>query len=273
VEPWPGRASGGWARAREDQPRDGSELWVRYLLEGYDARFAPRFLEAMAAAAESGRPDRWFAPGEGKTQTAGLGSSEAGAESLDRLLRSPEVTRGLDGWLADPLVGQAVVEPEPEGTVPDGRRREMLLVLKLAHRFAAPVPPAIRPKILVDGEDRSADFLPQPRPPAPEAVADLFGRLTDARRPAWATLDTDGSLLLSDDRQRVAELLRPLDRRYRTFRRDGALVLEARFASGEVYEAWLERDEKNPNRPIAHVQRRATPQFGSVEGPGGKTES
>jgi len=238
----------------EDRP--AAMLWVRYLLEGNDAEQADAFFTALRATAAGQRQDPFF-PGDGVYGVVRFDNRvppETGLP-LKQLTTGPAVQQELSEWLADRDIGQPIVETSPGEMPLDERQREMVLILKLARRFAQPAVVPIQPEIHEFGADRTTTWVPEPPPAQPPSVSALYQRLSDAELPRWATIDTDGSLLLSRDRRRMAEVFANPNRRYRTYLRDGQTVLEAAFATGDVFEAWLEENPDNPKRPIAHVQR------------------
>jgi hypothetical protein len=135
----------------------------------------------------------------------------------------------------------------------EDRHREMALILKLARRFAGSLDRGNRPRVYeFSREDRALRAVDNGRTTTPFDVRSLYRRLSDPNRETWATIDIDGSLLFSTDRQRLADLFQPPGCRYRTYDREGQTVLEATFESGEVFEAWLEPG--GGARPIANVR-------------------
>ena len=243
-----------------DEQARSAVLRVRYLLEGDDAQFAPALFSAMAATV-SGHPQDPFSSAPGTHNGAWFyRDGRSGEQSaLEEMSRTPQWQEGFRAWLADPHAGQPVVQPEPRDLVLDKRHLEMVLILKLARRFSAPAAEPIQPKVYERGTDRTAAMLPQTQPSAPLTLQALYYRLSDAKMGPWATLDTDGSLLLSQDRQRLAQLLADPSQQYRTYWRDGHAVLGRSFPSGEAVEAWLEENPKDPKRPIAHVVQKSSP--------------
>lgn len=237
--------------------RERAILWVRYLLEGDDAKYAVTFLAGLRALV-AGHSQDPFLPGDGVRGVARFETRlpPERRSPLEQLTMTRGIRQEFADWLADANVGQPVVETIPAEMPLDERQREMLLILKLARRFALPPAEPIQPKVFEYGTDRTATILSPPTVSEPVSVAELYGRLSDPDLPPWATLDTDGSLLLSRNRKRLAEVFTNPDRRYRTYERDGYLVLEAGFATGDVFEAWLEENAENPRRPVARIRRK-----------------
>jgi len=149
------------------------------------------------------------------------------------------------------------VTPTPADLPIQPEHREMVWILKLARRFARPADEPVRPKVIENGQDRTDEFLGASYGPAAIHVDELYSELTAPDRERWATLDPEGRLIVSTNRQRLAELLANADRRYRTYMQDGHLVLESTLPSGETYLAWLEEDTDHPDRPVAHVAAKA----------------
>ncbi|NQU21691.1 MAG: hypothetical protein HQ567_10435 [Candidatus Nealsonbacteria bacterium] len=253
-----GHVAGGADGGKEPQ----AVLQVRYLLIGNDARHAPDFLAALAATdierpVDPSSPTVWNRDVlRGSRDTPPRGTTE-----LDRLLHSSAVRQGLAVWLADPQAGQPVVLPQPDIELTKETLDEMALILKLARRFHRPAEPSIRYRAYQFNGNRADPVRPQagamtPEQERPWDLAALYRRLIDQRTPRWATVDTDGSLLLCDNRRRLAEIFANPQRPYQAHRQDGHAVLETVADSGQTYLAWLEDRPEIPGRPIVRVQRK-----------------
>lgn len=246
--PRPGKGSGDTAQ---------SALWVRYLLEADDARLAPRFFEAMASAIAAA-PRTVHEAQRPRRIASGVTPDHLGAyPAFERLTTEPRILDGANDWLSDPMSGQPIVQLETnQPRLHEGHRR-MVLILKLARRFSTETEAAPGAKVREFNSDDSRFNAPADVELGPVmSITELRRRLWAA--PRWATIDTDGRLLVSNDRDRLAEILGDSDPdvAYRTLALDGHAVLEATFARwGETYRAWLEENPQNPNRPIARVRR------------------
>ena len=175
---------------------------------------------------------------------------------MDRLIQAETVRRDISHWLEDPNVGQPIVRTIPAQMPFDERHREMVLILKRAHRFPATSDSVPSPRgYEFSREDGEAKMLPISQRAAHFDVTRLHQRLTDSSHTPWATIDTDGSLLMSADRQRLDRVFNRGDRRYRTYDREGCTVLEVTFESGEVFEAWIDPNERSSERPIVYVKQ------------------
>ncbi len=256
--PRPGAGSGEMAQ---------SALWVRYFLEADDARRAPDFFQAMASAITDG-PGAVYVAQRPRRIVRGVRPERLGGfPAFERLTTAPEILDGANDWLSHPMSGQPIVEVQTDQSSLDERHRRMALILKLARRFSTETQAPPRAKVREfhlgasdDSPDSALDASTDLDVGPVMSIAQLRRRLWAA--PRWATIDTDGSLLVSNNRDRLAEILGDSDPdvAYRTLAADGHLVLEARFArSGEIYQAWLEENPDNPARPIARVRRRGDP--------------
>ena len=263
-DPPPGVDEGVWARrwvkdrmSPLGQDARAAIYWTRYVLESYDAKYAPEFFATLSAAVINHQRDPFFrADGVHGVIRYKAQVPPVPISPITGLADRPDVRAGLDDWLADRDVGQPLVEPNPSGMTLDERHREMVLILKLARRFETPATASVEPRVYEFGTERSKLIPPQAPVARPIDLAALYRRLSDPAQPRWATIDTDGSLLFSSNRGRLAEILANPRRRYRTSWREGHAVLEATFASGKVFEAWLEENPKNPRRPIARINRK-----------------
>ena len=230
-----------------------SALWVQYLLEGDDGRHAPQFFDALSMTLASA-PREPYSPDD-RSGSAGP-SARADWSHLERLTADSTGTQGMTNWLADRHVGQPIPRPEPKDMTLDERHDRMILILKLARRFASPPGRSIRPTVTEFADGRATTLVSTPPKETPMTPIALYRKL--AELPRWATIDTDGTLLISDNRQRLAEIFAVSDQntRYRTFRADGHTVLEAAYLdTGDTIEAWLEEDPDNPKRPIGRIRR------------------
>jgi hypothetical protein len=233
-----------------------ARLWVRFLLEGNDSRYAQQFFDAMAETlAEAAGGGQRSLPALGTNTPGGVDSWQP-ESALDRLTESETVKRDMSRWLDDPNIGHPIVRTIPAQMPLDERHREMVLILKLAQRSLAPSDAEPGPKVYeFSREDREARMLPVGQRVASFEVTGLYRRLTDSSHTPWATIDTDGSLLMSTDRQRLDRVFNRADCRYRTHNREGCTVLEATFDSGEVFEAWIEPNEQSSQRPVVYVRQ------------------
>ena len=247
---------------RMEAPAPGrtSALSVRFLLEANDALYAPTLLAALA---DSARQDLPVDPDV--VRRVGSGNSTRGFErsaswnsrwQITRLIGGADFRGEFERWQSDALVGQPIFDP---ADIDDprllGHARRMMLILKLARRFdgqttgnrnaaTGPLPTRRTPqtnKALVDS-------------PSALDLESLYRRLTAPATEPWATIDIDGTLLWSGNRARIDEIFHAANVRYTTHLRSDQRVLQARLESGELLEAWLERNDENPTRPFARVR-------------------
>ncbi|MFO0900968.1 MAG: hypothetical protein U0836_26365 [Pirellulales bacterium] len=226
--------------------------WVRFLLEGDDARLAPAFLGGVAALIANTPERQSLSPVETASFVEQLdGPAANGPNGLVSLVTDPSVRQRLAVWARDPLAGQPVYSPAPgldAETIE--RQKEMVLVLKLARRAGksrGPVGP--RPEVMV-WEGGGPKRIQAPVEEMPDfEPSRLFKRLLDPNSPAWATRDTNGRLLFSTDHARLEQLFGRPEVSYQTQIRDGHTVLVRSDDGGPTTEAWLENNPDNPERP------------------------
>lgn len=212
-----------------------AQLWGHFLLEGNDAQYAPEFLAALGATVTA--RSRALAS-QAMHQPAGMSEPSEANSPLAVLVAKASREGDVGAWLRDPAVGQPVMCPEPKDLPLEARHYELALLLKLARRLS------------ISGHSATQPMW---------TVADLQRRVNMPSAAAWATLDIDGRLLFSDDRERFGALLAPADRRYQTRRaEDGTEILQASFADGQRLEAWLEDNPDNPKRPLVHLRASAS---------------
>jgi hypothetical protein len=252
--------AGSWTRPNlPAEPGPQASRWVRFLLEGDDARHAPRLFHAISVAVADWQPG---SPGGGWSSVGGApGSGSGRSDRWQDLLpwnASGDVREKADQWLADPRAGQPVLKPLANDEPPLEHHRDMVLILKLIERFGPQAGSSARPKVQEFRAGAQVTVTPTTtRGAATTSLATLHRRLVDL--PRWATVDVDGTLLVSTDRERLDDLfaVSRSDVRYRTYQDAGRTVLEATFSeTGEVAEAWLEENADDPTRPIARVHRR-----------------
>jgi hypothetical protein len=230
----------------------GAADWVRFLLEGDDARLAPSFLGGVAALIANTPERQSLSPVETASFVEQLdGPAADGPNGLVSLVNDPSVRRRLGVWARDPLAGQPVYEPAPDLDAETiEKQREMALVLKLARRVGASrTSTSPRPGVKV-WEANGPQQVSQPTSPSPDFQPErLFDRLLNPHAPAWATRDTNGQLLFSTDRTRLKQLFAQPEVQYSTAVREGRTVLLRSDSGGPFTEAWLEQNPDNPERP------------------------
>jgi hypothetical protein len=241
---------------------------VAFLLKGNDAEHAPLLLAALqqttADAGQSAAAGKGFATFPGNSQ---LPSSTAVDEVMGQLQSK------FVAWREHPHAGEPVFEPTAD-TPPElvAAEREMLVILKLERRLgtggAATGKPAagglattiidrgsVRTKIITFDRAKGASVNePFQRAAAPLSFAAFTDRLTDANRPAWATLDVDGSLLLSTDTARVQSLLDAAAQRYSLENNAGQTILVRRLENGQALRGALVNNPKDQSRPLAKFE-------------------
>ena len=142
----------------------GDARWVRFLLEGDDARYAPDFFTAMTAALARAATDPYspFDWDEGVMRfgppSATLGPATLGSSPVDVLMSRPDMQQRFSAWLDDPEAGRPIIEPisgdlPPDNVLPDERLKEMALILKLARRFPTQTTQPVQPVVRKFGED------------------------------------------------------------------------------------------------------------------------
>lgn len=234
-------------------------LWVRYLLEGNDAQYADQFFTALATTlAQSSQDELSTTPKARGISPRPRIPQPQHPVAWEHLVGGQIASSDVSDWLADRDVGQPILEAVPGEPMLDERQREMVLILKLARRFPKATSTLVEPRVYEFPTESSATAATKAEEPV--SIAALYQRLTDPAQPRWATIDTDRRLLLSSDKDRLAAIFLTPDCTYRTYRKDGHLVLAASFQSGEVWEGWLAENPANPKRPIAHLRRMPTEQ-------------
>ncbi|MCU0877826.1 MAG: hypothetical protein MUF06_08595 [Pirellulaceae bacterium] len=232
---------------------DRAALAVEYLLTGDDAVHAAALLSAIQAtnAGQRGQASRRINSPPGNE---GVGVDEPGSV-LAQLAKQAE--REVPAWRKDPLRGQPEFKPEA-GADPAlvAAEREMLVVLKLLRRLTAAAPS----RTVAKREEQSS------RARAGTRIDEFLQQLATGSLPALSTLDADGQLLLSTDRQRMQALLGWNGQKYRAARQmpSGAKAtggespmppqLETRLPSGQVLIGWLADNPESPLRPRAKFE-------------------
>ncbi len=232
----------------EPDPNEALER-VRFLLEGEDAKFAPAFLTLLRQLAEE-PTDPSLASRAYLSRTQLLLIPEDTV--IDELMA--EIEPQFRAWQADPLQGQPLFLPG--GDIPDpamlSREKEMEVVLKLAQKIdmQAEAAAAIRPRVTEFGADGQQEVLSTNYDQSAINVDQLYHDLTTGNLGPWATVDSQGQLLLWTDEERLAEVLGIDEQRYRSAFKDGRWVLVTDWDDATQLEAWLEENPANPSRPL-----------------------
>lgn len=247
---------------REPLPLAAAAEQAGFLIAGNDAQFAPETLAVLSATYDERAV---------RTEGAGQGGGRSTRQSLAQLesrlaVLAAQHQATFNAWREDPLVGQPEFTPDeklPADVV--SQQRDMLVVLKLQRRIAAAQSPT--PRVKVATFDRAQGRAVPAASPAKEpiSIAALASRLRDTLQPPLATIDVDGSLLLSTDRERLVGLLGNDERRYTVEQSGEQWVLATRLADGRVLQGWLVENPERQSRPVA--------KFAIVEAPKPDEES
>jgi hypothetical protein len=271
----PGRLGGEqWRYTRSgqdllDYPQldlEGAAAQVKFLLEGDDARHAPAFLAAVRAAWSEAK-DTAAAGAQFRNQPRSPQPPPTDT-AFDRLLA--DLQPQFKAWQKDPLAGQPVFEADAK-LAPEvlAAEREMLVVLKLSRKLAlASAGSGPRPRVTTFDRNLGRQVVVSAARPAPPASFEqLVQRLSDSSAQPVATLDADGSLLVSTDTVRREALLgRPGE--YSFARRGDQIVLVRQLAGGLALQGWLENNPAQPTRPLAKFEvASARPQAKSSSAP------
>ena len=234
--------------------------YVKFLLEANDAEHAGAFLgeirESVASAEHSAAQGGLF------STVAHEDHPPATDTAFDRLIAQHAAQ--YESWQSDPLVGQPVPE-FTEGATPELSKaeEEMLVVLKLERKLAGtPVTGRATPRVATFDRKAGRQVVESAqRPTAPGTIFELYRRLTDPSAPLVATLDVDGSLLLSSDSRRIEELLGRAGENYSRSKVGQRWVLARALEGDRSLTGWLAANPQNPGRPLAKfelVDNRAT---------------
>lgn len=233
-----------------DFPKDHriqAALHVRYLLEASDAELAPQFFGSLRQTARAA--DQYWAQERRDTVRQAGSQLKRREHAIDDFAAAR--ADGYEPWLKNPEMGQPIFEPA-KGASADvvDLQRQMVTVLKLARRFAAPKKSASRVKVAsFDPETRTA--IPDSAQPIARSIDDLYRQLTDPRQDPWATLGPDGRLLFSTETNRLRRLLAIDTGQFRLSSREGRDILSTPSGNRSTLQAWLEENKNDPTRPIA----------------------
>jgi hypothetical protein len=234
---------------------------VAFLLTGDDGQHAPAFLTALHRATTSAATAA--AEGAAFQQFPGNPQPAPTSTPCDQLLNG--LAAEFAAWKETPLAGQPIFEPTTNAS-PEllAAEREMLVLLKLQRRSSTTAKAnsavvamqggGVRTKVVTFDRAQGAAAAPTKQESPPASFATFAARLTDPARPAWGTLDVDGSLLLSTDTQRVNELLSGFDQRYTLERQNERTVLVRRLEGQRTLRSWLEDNPKDKTRPLAKFE-------------------
>ncbi len=225
---------------------------VAFLLTANDAQHAPALLATLRGA--TNRSATAAAQGGGFRNLPGDPQLPQTGTAFDRLIADRRTE--FKEWQADPLAGQPVLEPAADAT-PEllAAQAEMLVLLKLHQRLASPAVATAQPgpRIKVETLEQAKETAAVAAPPEPalKSFAELAARLLNPSQEVWATLDVDGSLLLSTDAERVSQLLTNDPPRYvlETTERGVELVLQ--LGGNKTLRGWLAENPKHRSRPLA----------------------
>ncbi len=219
---------------------------VRFLLEGDDSEHTPDFFTVLQTSAQD-IAQRRVQENMVKTRQGEIQPPIAGKQG-DQFFTS--LSTEYANWQKEPLAGQPIyvaakdLSPELEQL-----QREMALALKLQRRVMPAVKSNFRTKVVAFQQEpkyvggaKAIASVSDPR--------DVHRELTDRSRRPWATRDIDGSLLLSNNVQRIDELFGDNGARFTRLRKDDRWVLSSKLPDGRLMTAWLEENKEAPSRPF-----------------------
>ena len=225
-----------------DQQR--AVTWVRFLLEGDDARYAPQVATIIREMVERSRQNQPVTP-IGLAQLPAHLTTPVVKTPLDNWLRSNTFEHRIKGWLSDHDVDQPVFKVPPHSRPNEIEKfKEMVLILKLARRLHNPWSRADQPFEFGKGDERGLN------------LDHFYRQLTNPHTPEWATIDTDGSVLNSNNHSRLAQIF---SGKYQTKFHLGRTILIHDNLQNRPLKAWLEENPDHPRRPMAML-RFANPQ-------------
>jgi hypothetical protein len=222
-------------------------------MEGNDAQHAPALIKELRLATAAA--EQTAARGGHFQRLPGDELLPPTDTPFDRL--ATKLGPQLEAWRKDPKMGQPLFEPDP--TLPAEllqAEQEMLVVLKLQRKLADRTTPR-RPVPRVTTFDRATGrqvVVSTRTAAAPTTMRDLHWRLTDPAAPTIATLDVDGSLLLSSDTQRIEELLGYSGERYAISKTGEYVVAVRRLEGNRLLKGWLADNPDNPGRHLAKFE-------------------
>lgn len=240
-------------RAQQDRLKmpefdhDAAAEEVKFLLTADDAAHAPEFLAAirqtLAAVKLRRNKENLVTARRGEEQPADLGP-------VDQL--AIQLAPSMEQWRKTPLRGQPIVQAE-ENTPADVQEveREMVVVLKLARRFATSERGTVRTRITAFEKEKGMTVLSPKSIDRPTSLPELYRTMVTPERPLWGTLDAEGQLILSSDRAALQEMLGLDDNRYRWESNDGKSVLTTTIDDQWKVQGWLEDNPDDSSRPLA----------------------
>lgn len=244
-----------WRFKRSEQDRlsvpvfdDGAAAQeVEFLLTANDAAHAPAFFaaihESIAVANKRRSQENLVTARRGEEQPAELGP----VDQLAIQLATP-----FDEWQKAPLRGQPVLEIDKSAPAEVQRaEREMAVVLKLARRFPTSNQGTVHTRITAFDKEKAMTVLSRKAENSPSPLPELYQRMIAPQRPVWGTLNAEGHLVLSGDREALLALLGVEGNRYRWEADNGRNVLTTTIDGKWKLQGWLEENREDPSRPLA----------------------
>lgn len=239
-------------------PSIDSAAQVRFFLEGFDCRFAPAFFESLRETVNTAAPS---ADLQARNITRGI-----------QLARRPTIVDYLverlqpqyETWKREPLAGQPIIVPMGnENQTLAAAEREVALVLKLARRFSpksgavasgapgtATTRTASKVKITEFKKGTTVEAPSSQNVVTPVSIQQVYDRIA-AQTVPWATLDADGQILTSNNRDRIQQLFGLGNSSISIESREQQTIVRKYLPDGGAIEGWLEENREHPLRPIA----------------------
>jgi hypothetical protein len=244
-----------WRAKRIEQDRlnmpevdsDAAALEVEFLLTASDAAHVPEFFAAIGDSMNLVQQRRV----QGSIVTARRGEEQPAKHGpVDDL--AIKLARPFEEWHKSPLAGQPKLVLDEKSPIEIQQAElEMAVALKLAKRFSVPRQGTVRTRITTFDKSRGAAVLSSKSENRTVPLPELFQQMVAPERPVWGTLDANGQLVLSIERQAVQQMLGLDGNKYRWESSGDRNVLSTTVDGKWKLQGWLEENKEEPARPLA----------------------
>ncbi len=183
--------------------------------------------------------------------------------------RAPAYETNFARWSEHPDAGvPQFVTKENEDPELVQLERELFVILKLAHKVTAPPPAAKtanspRTKIIEFTKNGPVERAAQANaavPPQVQKILDVPQLIAalDNNANGWTTVDVDGTLILSEDREAVEALVERFREDVTSKQEKDRWVWNYQLAGGRTLSGWLEPKSKEDPTLVTHFEVRPT---------------
>jgi hypothetical protein len=230
-------------------------LWVQYLLEADDGKYAGKLLDVMAGLLDATGDEILHVRAGGEPIQLRNDPMWADALSSQRLFGKDDAMDRLTQWLNQPDRGRPMIVADSTSDPQQAQAaNDLVLAIKLAELMQGSTQPARQPLVMTFSQGQAHTQTTGADPTTAYDLNQLRRWLQSPAAGNWSIRDSAGDLVTWRDSDRIDRLVGPQGTVHHAYLRGGQSVLQCRTPGGKILEGWLERNPRNASRPIARIK-------------------